>query len=248
VIGDTRVWLVRSQEGAITPGGVFATLSSAIGIVRPAAVILVGTAMGLDPATQQLSDILIARQIVDYEPQRIGTAPDGTLHVIPRSDRASASTLALDRCNDAVLHGPAERARVRFGLLLSGEKLLEHAPTAAALLEHEPEALDAEQEGVALYTAAHQHKLDWIVIKVVARWPESAPADILLAARNVAEFTVQMIQSSSTTPCACSSPTLASHRCATPRSSTTPRTACCSGASAGAGSLSTACCWTISPA
>ena len=97
VIGGARVWLVRSEEGAGTPGGGFATLYTAIGVVHPAAILLVGTAVGLDPANQHLGDILIARKVAAYEPQRIGTLPGGAPVENPRGDRASAASRRASR-------------------------------------------------------------------------------------------------------------------------------------------------------
>ena len=197
-VGGARVWLVRSQMGATTPGGAFATVYTAIDTVRPSAIIMVGIAFGIDQERQAIGDVLVARQLFSYEPQRVGTLPDGQEAVIPRGDRAATSLRLLDRCDDGALSWPANRARVRFGLVLSGEKLLDHAPTVAELRAREPEAVGGEMEGVGLYVAAVQHKLDWILIKAICDWADGRKAEDKearqeLAARNAAAFTLHVL-------------------------------------------------------
>jgi nucleoside phosphorylase len=198
VIGGARVWLVRSQMGAMTPGGAFATAYTAITAVRPSAIIMVGIAFGIDQAKQQIGDVLVARQLYSYEQQRVGTLPGGELIEIPRGDRATTSTRLLDRCEDGALSWPADQARVKFGLILSGEKLVDHAPTVAKLRAQEREAIGGEMEGSGLYVAATQHKIDWILIKAICDWADGHKAEDkearqALAARNAAAFVLHVL-------------------------------------------------------
>ena len=106
------------------------------------------------------------------QPQRVGTDTTGEARVIPRGDRVTVSPRVLDRCRDAALSWPARKLRVQFGLILSGEKLLDHAPTVAALLEREPEAIGGEMEGAGLYAVAAQRGVAWGVIKAVCDWAD----------------------------------------------------------------------------
>lgn len=198
-IGGARVWLVRSQMGATTPGGAFATAYTAIATVRPSAIIMVGIAFGIDQAKQQIGDVLVAKQLFSYEPQRVGTLPGSEEEVvIPRGDRATTSTRLLDRCEDGALSWPGNQARVQFGLILSGEKLIDHAPTVAKLRAQEREAIGGEMEGSGLYVAATQHKIDWILIKAICDWAdgrkgEDKEARQALAAHNAASFVLHVL-------------------------------------------------------
>jgi nucleoside phosphorylase len=196
-VGGARVWLVRSEMGAVVPGGAFATVYGAIGAVRPAAIVMVGIAFGTDERRQSVGDVLVARQIQLYEPQRVGTR-DGEPRVIPRGDRATASPRLIDRCRDGALHWSAGGAEVRFGLVLSGEKLLDHRASVEQLLAREPEAIGGEMEGAGLYVAATQHRVDWILVKAICDWADGHKSDVkaarqTLAARNAASFVLSTL-------------------------------------------------------
>ncbi len=195
VLGGARVWLVRSEMGTGTPGGALATLYTAITAVQPAAIVMVGIAFGTDPARQQIGDVLVARQLHPYEPQRLGTGPDGAQVLVSRGDRVTAPPRALDRCRDAEL---SWGGRVQFGLVLSGEKLIDHAPAVATLLAREPEAVGGEMEGAGLYVAAGQHKIDWLLIKAICDWADGnkdqdKAQNQALAASNAATFALHML-------------------------------------------------------
>lgn len=196
-IGGARVWLARSEQGTAVPGGALVTVLTAISEVQPGAVMLVGVAFGTQPQ-QQLGDVLVATQIQLYEPQRVRHDPAGQIQIAPRGDRAAVSPKLLDRCRDGALFWPLERAQVRFGLLLSGEKLIEHSATLAHLLALEPEAVGGEMEGGGLYVAATHRKVDWIVIRAIGAWADGQVSANqaqcqTLAARNAAEFTLHVL-------------------------------------------------------
>jgi nucleoside phosphorylase len=198
-VGGARVWLVRSEMGSLTVGGSFPTLYAAIDTLRPAAVLLVGVAFGTNPAAQRLGDVLVARQLAPYEPQRVSAGPAGEVRLTPRGDRVTVSTRVLDRCRDGALSWPDDRAPVRFGLVLSGEKLLDHAPTVASLLAQEPEAIGGEMEGAGLYVAAAQRGVAWGLVKAVCDWADGRKGEgdeeerQERAARNAAAFAAHVL-------------------------------------------------------
>src|SRR5262245_9663149 len=69
--GDAPVFMVQSEMGSATPGGSLPTVLRAIHDLQPQAVIMCGIAFGLRPGPQKLGDILVARQLANYEPQKI---------------------------------------------------------------------------------------------------------------------------------------------------------------------------------
>jgi len=198
LIGGARVWLVRSESGSITPGGSFPTLYAALEAARPAAVLLVGIAFGTDPTMQSIGDVLVATQLLFYDQLRVSAGPAGEARPLPRGDRPTISSRLLNRCREAALSWPDSQARVRFGLMLSGEKLINHAPTAASLLDLEPEAIGGEMEGAGLYVAATERKVDWGLIKAIGDWAdghkyEDKKERQALAARNAAAFALHVL-------------------------------------------------------
>ena len=113
--------MVQSEMGTSGPGAALLTVYDGINALSPTAVIMVGIAFGVDHGRQKIGDILVSQKIQSYEPQRVGTSVRGA-YVVARGDRATASTRLLNwfRAGDLTWKG----APVRFGLILSGEKLV----------------------------------------------------------------------------------------------------------------------------
>jgi len=196
VIGGAAVFMVQSEMGVGGPSGALLTVQAGIGALSPSAVIMVGIAFGVDPKRQQIGDILIAQQLLGYELQRVGTRADGSPAITVRSDRPSASTRLLDRCRTGALYwdGPA----LRFGLVLSGEKLVDNQDFREQLRQIAPEAIGGEMEGAGLYAAAQRSKVDWILIKAICDWADgnkgvNKGARQQKAAQNAASFAFHII-------------------------------------------------------
>jgi nucleoside phosphorylase/CheY-like chemotaxis protein len=188
--GDVPVFMAQSEMGAVTPGGALLTVHQAIQDLHPQAVIMCGIAFGLRPGKQKLGDILIAKQLECYEPQKI----DPQERHLQRGDRTMCSERLLDhfRSGDIGWVG----ASTHFGLMLSGEKLVNGPDFRAWLLATEPEAMGGEMEGAGLYAAARDAGVDWILIKAICDWADGTKSDEpqSLAAHNAAQFVLHVIQ------------------------------------------------------
>jgi nucleoside phosphorylase len=192
VIGGARIFLVQTEMGTGGPGGALLTVSAGISVLSPSAVIMVGVAFGINSNKQHPGDILVARQIMSYESQRAGTNA-----VIPRGDRVQCSPRLLSRFRAGVIKwtGPS----VEFGLVLSGEKLVDSLVFREQLQHLEPEAIGGEMEGAGLYAAAYQNKTDWILVKAICDWADGNKASDKEqrqreAAQNAAQFTVYVLR------------------------------------------------------
>jgi nucleoside phosphorylase len=197
VIGGARTLMVRSEMGTSGPGGSTTTAFEVTEKLAPSAIIMVGIAFGVDPGKQSIGDILVSKQLLEYELQRVGTDRDGQPKIISRGDRPSASPRLLDRFRDGALgwEGP----KVRFGLILSGQKLIDNIDFRDQLRTLEPEAIGGEMEGAGLYATAHLHKVDWILVKAICDWAdgkkyENKSQRQAEAARNAARFTIHVIE------------------------------------------------------
>jgi len=71
VHGGAAVFMVQSEMGIATPGGALLTVRQAIQDLQPQAVIMCGIAFGLRPDRQELGDILVAKQLQYYEPEKV---------------------------------------------------------------------------------------------------------------------------------------------------------------------------------
>jgi len=171
LVAGTRVVRVRCEMGAGAPGGASSTVADAIHEVAPRAIIMVGIAFGAKgKAKQRLGTILVSQQLQDYELQRVGTDPQGSQKIIPRGDRVSASPRLVDRLRHAKESWLAKEP-VEFGLVLSGDKLVDNVDFLATLKDHFPEAIGGEMEGRGLYVEA-KDRAEWILVKAVCDWAD----------------------------------------------------------------------------
>jgi nucleoside phosphorylase len=196
IIGGSRTWLVRSEMGLAGPGGALLTVADGIRVLSPDAVIMVGIAFGVDQDKQPIGKVLVSRQILDYDLQKVGTASDGTMQIRIRGDRPQASPRLLDRLRDGEFGWNGSEPE--FGLMLSGPKLIDNLNFRDRLLEIEPEAIGGEMEGAGLYAAAVAQKVDWIMVKAVCDYAdghkrENKEERQKLAAQNAAGFVFHVI-------------------------------------------------------
>jgi nucleoside phosphorylase len=196
VIGGARVFAVRSEMGSDTMGGSLITVKDAIAEVKPSSVIMVGIAFGVDASKQKIGDVLVAKQLQGYDLQRIGTSGTGDPKIILRGDKPHCSEKLLDRFRTARLRW--KRAEVSFGLVLSGEKLIDNVDFRDQLRALSQEAIGGEMEGGGLYAASQQSKVDWILVKAICDWADGKK-DVRrkkrqkIAADNSADFVFEML-------------------------------------------------------
>jgi nucleoside phosphorylase len=188
--GGVPIFMVQSEMGTATPGGALLTVSQAIQQLHPQAIIMCGIAFGLRQDRQQLGDILIAKQLQYYEPQKV----DLQLGQIPRGDRVAVSDRLLDRFRSGVYDWKG--AHPHFGLVLSGEKLVNDPAFRDWLLNVEPEAVGGDMEGAGLYVAARDAKVDWILVKAICDWADGSKNDYSqrMAADNAVQFTLHVLR------------------------------------------------------
>jgi nucleoside phosphorylase len=193
VIGGARIAMLRSQMGSGGPGGAALAVADAIQNLSPSVVLMVGIAFGVNPHKQKIGDILVSQQVLDYNPQRIGTGQDGEQTITPRGDKASASPMLIQRFQHGQLRwqGP----KVEFGLILSGGALVDNIDYRDQLRELAPEAIGGEMEGTGLYSAAYRQQTHWILVKAICDWADGQKSRNkkkrqAQAAQNAAAFTI----------------------------------------------------------
>jgi len=197
MLGGARIMMVRSEMGASGPHGSLLVVDEGIRTLSPSTVIMVGVAFGIDNEELERGHILVSQQLLGYELQKITTDITGQAKIILRGDRPHASTRLLDRCRSGVLdwHGP----KVKFGLLLSGDKLIDNQDFRRQLRELAPEAIGGEMEGTGLYSAAQRRKVDWIIIKAICDWADGNKGQDKsqhqpMAAENAVRFTIHVLK------------------------------------------------------
>ena len=198
-----RVFLVQSEMGSGGLGAAQQTVQRGIAALSPSAVIMVGIAFGVDEQKQSIGDILVSRQLWLYDLQRVGTQKRRRPHlademiITPRGAKPDASPALLSLFHAADFGW--EGADVRFGLILSGDKLVDNIDFRQQLKDFEPEAVGGEMEGAGLYVACQDGKVDWILVKGICDWADGKKAEDkaqrqALAAHNAASFVLHTLQ------------------------------------------------------
>ncbi|TVR58135.1 MAG: NACHT domain-containing protein [Candidatus Competibacteraceae bacterium] len=191
-VGGTRVFLALTEMGSGGLGASQQAVQKGIEALRPGAVLLVGIAFGVDEKKQRIGDILISQQLQLYDLQRVGAD-----RIVLRGDKPHASARLIDYFRQADLDW--DEPKVEFGLVLSGEKLVDNRDYREQLQRLAPEALGGEMEGAGLYVACQEAKVDWIVVKAICDWADGSKAQDKdarqrLAARNAVAFVAHALQ------------------------------------------------------
>ena len=195
-VGGARCMVVQTEMGSSSVGGSLSTTLTAIGELQARAVILTGIAFGVDDVKQSIGQLVISKQILCYELQRVGRTRSGHKEVVPRGDKCTAPPRLLSRfrSSGATWSG----SKVHFGLILSGEKLIDDFDYREQLKSLFPEAIGGEMEGAGVYAAAREKNIDWIVVKAICdfadgRKRKNKKARQKTAAMNSARFVMRTI-------------------------------------------------------
>lgn len=199
LIDNTTVFMMQCEMGSVGLGSSLMTISKGINALSPDAVIMVGIAFGVNKKKQSIGDVLVSQQLMLYELQRVGTTKDNAQQLlIPRGDRPHASPWLLDRFRNAEAYWD-DRFRVSFGLILSGEKLVDNVDFREQLKQFEPEAIGGEMEGAGLFSACQDAKVDWILVKAICDWADghkkrNKSENQRVAAYNAATYVLHVLQ------------------------------------------------------
>ncbi|PAV13015.1 hypothetical protein ASJ81_19050 [Methanosarcina spelaei] len=197
-VNGMRIFMVQSEMGSGGLGSSQQTVQKGIIDLAPEEVIMVGIAFGIDPKKQSIGDVLVSKQLMLYELQRVGTK-DGNPKLIPRGDKVHSSTKLLNYFRSADLSWDESKCKVSFGLILSGEKLVDNIDFRQQLCDLDPEAIGGEMEGAGMYVACHDSRIDWILVKSICDWADGNKShnkenQQKLAAKNAASFVLYMLQ------------------------------------------------------
>ena len=190
-VGGTTVYHAISEMGSGGPGGMHQAVDKAIRALDPSAVIAVGIAFGVSDQDQAIGDILVSKQIQAYDLQRVGDK------IVTRGDKPHAAPRLINHF-ESFSQVKWKGARVRTGLILSGEKLIDNKDYRDQLVGLGSDAVGGEMEGTGLYVASADHKVDWIVIKAICDWADGRKGVRKAqrqkkAAGNAAQFLVESL-------------------------------------------------------
>lgn len=181
------------EQGGGTPAGMAFTAKAALAQARPDYVILTGICYGLRPTEQAIGDVVFSRRVHDLD-HALVYEHEGDRRVGALGVNVQPAQVLIDRCNAAEVTWPKDRAAVRSGLVLSSASLVESRAYVAELRARYPHAVAGEMESAAVYAAAVEAGVAWIMVKGISDWGEGRTGpEREVAARNAAEFVTHMV-------------------------------------------------------
>lgn len=166
------------DQGSILSGASQTSIYLAIDFWQPDAVILVGISFGKDneqkpEPRQHIGDVLISKMMQDYES---GKVKGGTTQSDGPKPEAGRTLVSVFQHYAKSWRYPinGRQAKCEFGLLLSGDKVVDDVEFKRALFTAYPRAIGGEMEGRGAYSACRTKRLsEWIIIKAICDWGEN---------------------------------------------------------------------------
>ena len=166
------------DQGSMLSGASLTSIYLAINYWKPDAVILVGISFGKDnqqmpEPRQHIGDVLISTTMQDYES---GKVKDGKIQSDGPKPEAGKTLCSVfkhyAKSWKYLING--RQAKCKFGLLLSGDKVVDDVEFKRALFKAFPRAIGGEMEGRGAYSACRTKKLsEWIIVKAICDWGEN---------------------------------------------------------------------------
>ncbi|XP_068679882.1 NLR family CARD domain-containing protein 3-like isoform X2 [Montipora foliosa] len=154
-----RVALMKCSKGAAVPGGSLTAVKNAVRVLSPKAVFSVGTCSGLSSDKVKLGDVVVSAKLTTaagfktpvsrHVSDLVRDAPYGWVAPLENPDELEVEV----HCDGDIL----------------SQTQAERCGCADLHLQY-PEAIAVETEGEGVFAAAHDEKVEWVVVKGVARF------------------------------------------------------------------------------
>lgn len=177
-----KVYFVQSEMGNVGVGSIVNTVHLISDELNPRQIIMGGIAFGSDSQKQKIGDILVSKQVWYYERTKIEE-----LDIIDRGDKLPASAWLLRLFRSSELE--YDKANIHFGLIASGEKLINSPEMMGQLKTREPELIGGDMEAAGLVSVCEEKKIEWIFAKGICDWGMNKDSSgQVLAAENAFDF------------------------------------------------------------
>ena len=171
-----------NSQGSIGADASQLAIVSAINSFHPDAVILVGIAFGKDfhdsiNPSQKIGDVLISDTVADYESGKVKNGEVLSDGFIAESGRQLQS--AFKYCAKSWNHTvKGKKAKCEFGMLLSGDKVVDDRDFKEKLIKSYPRSIGGEMEGRGAYSACRNRNInEWIIVKSICDWADGTKSE-----------------------------------------------------------------------
>ena len=152
--GHYKTVVTQCRMGTRDERGASFVTQKALEIWKPKAVIMVGIAFGKSSVEQNIGDVLVATEIIDYDVNRIGL--DG---IVDRGSRPLSNRNLLGLFEQAheweFIRPDGSPCKLIPAPVLSGDKLVDNPEFKADLFKRFPHAKGGEMEGIGFCSAAN---------------------------------------------------------------------------------------------
>ena len=165
--GNVRVLHYHSRQGNRESQRAASDLHQAY---KPAAIVSVGIAFGVDEHKQKVGDVLVSKFIVDYESARVNKNGSFTLaNDRPPASRRLVRTLETLDVRNKHDHSKPDWPTLEFGGMLTGEKLVDNHDYRENLkvIAGQGGIIGGEMEAAGIAKALDDTTVDWIVVKAI---------------------------------------------------------------------------------
>lgn len=165
-----------NSQGSVGSDSSQLAIVSAINSFHPDAVILVGIAFGKEfhdsNSSQQIGDVLISDTVADYESGKVKNGEILSDGFIAESGRQLQSVFKFyAKTWNHIVKG--RKANCEFGMLLSGDKVVDDRDFKEKLIKSYPRAIGGEMEGRGAYSACRNRNInEWIIVKSICDWAD----------------------------------------------------------------------------
>jgi len=187
-LGGVEVFHMQPHMmGMLEPGSTPLILMSVFKDINPTYIITTGIAFGNKSKGQAFGDILISRQLANYESRK---ESNGDIYF--RGDKVTSPMLG--RVN-AGIHS-WKGAKIHQGLVLSGNVLVNSKEFLNHLSKREPEYVGGDMESYGAYAVASMVGAQWIMIKGISDWGDGSKNDDShkIALQNAIRFIFHLIK------------------------------------------------------
>ncbi|XP_066019779.1 NLR family CARD domain-containing protein 4-like isoform X2 [Pocillopora verrucosa] len=169
-----KVALMKCSERFKVPGGALTVVKNAVTQLRPKAVFSVGHCSGMNQESTKLGDVVLSEKLTTYSYQKV--TKDGK-NFCGFTTPVSRDITELIECAshgwNPPLENPKERkVEVLCGEVLSGTEVVQAGWRRDELVKSFPEAIAIETEGEGVFSAAHELKMEWVVIKGISGYAD----------------------------------------------------------------------------
>lgn len=174
-----KIALVTCSEGALQPGGALIKVRNTVEILQPKAVFCVGCCGALNPLRTdpplKLGDVVVCSKLTTYANKTVtdtGVQPFGLSAPVGR-DIGGIIRHAADAWEAPLKNTKARKVNVHCsGEFLCGPEEIDSDRRRQELVRHYPYAIAVETDGEGVFSAAHDRKVEWVIIKGISDYAD----------------------------------------------------------------------------